>query len=289
MPGSTRRFPFLIPVPRNVRTLRATVSSAGSELGSVQIELRQLATTSRIIAGISSELSLDSLSALGSAGAVRVVYPRLDDLPQSWAGYDGVDAVIVHDTSFQQLRSDQVAALEGWVATGGALVFTGGAAALQHAPRTRPPAARGDHRSYREGRDRRGTRRRRGPAARPGTGRDCRLAADAGTHRCRGRPPSTRRSEPAGSGIDLVPRLRPDNGVLRLVGRGARLLADAPGRRQAADHGRRGPFRDGRSLDQPGSSPPLPFRIPPSPPSSPSSPRTSRSSRRFSWAVPGGG
>jgi hypothetical protein len=132
--GSTRRFPFLIPVPRNVRTLRATVTSSGSELGGIEVELRQLTTTSRIIAGISSELSLDALSALGSAGSVRVVYPRIDDLPQSWAGYDGVDAVIVHDTSFQQLRSDQVAALEGWVATGGVLVFTGGAAALQHEP-----------------------------------------------------------------------------------------------------------------------------------------------------------
>ncbi len=57
----------------------------------------------------------------------------MDDLPQSWAGDDGVDAVIVHDTSFQQLRSDQVDALERWVVTGGVLVFTGGASALQDA------------------------------------------------------------------------------------------------------------------------------------------------------------
>ena len=132
--GSTRRIPFVIPVPRNVRTLRATVTASGSELGSLEVELRQLSTTSRIIAGISSELSLDALTALGGEGAVRVVYPRVDDLPQSWAGYDGVDAVVVHDTSFQQLRSDQVTAIEGWVATGGVLVFTGGAAALQHEP-----------------------------------------------------------------------------------------------------------------------------------------------------------
>jgi hypothetical protein len=45
-----------------------------------------------------------------------------------------VDAVIVHDTYFQQLRSDQVEALERWVVTGGVLVFTGGASALQHEP-----------------------------------------------------------------------------------------------------------------------------------------------------------
>jgi hypothetical protein len=132
--GSTRRFPFVIPVPRNVRMLRATVTSQGVEAGSLEVELRPMTTTSRIIAGISSELSLDNLSSLGGAGSFRVVYPRVDDLPHSWAGYDGVDAVIVHDTYFQQLRSDQVAALERWVVTGGVLVFTGGAAALQHEP-----------------------------------------------------------------------------------------------------------------------------------------------------------
>jgi len=133
--GSTRRIPFLIPIPRSVRTLRATVSSQGITAGSLEIELRSMTTSSRIVAGISSELSLDGLSALaGSAGMLRVVYPRVDDLPVSWAGYDAVDAVIVHDTSFQQLRADQVTALERWVVTGGVLVFTGGAAALQHEP-----------------------------------------------------------------------------------------------------------------------------------------------------------
>jgi hypothetical protein len=132
--GTTRRFPYVIPVPRSVRRLQATVTSRGVEVGSLDMDLRHLTTTSRIIVGISSELSLDNLAALGSAGSLRVVYPRVDDLPRSWAGYDGVDAVIVHDTYFQQLRSDQVTALEGWVATGGVLVFTGGASALQHQP-----------------------------------------------------------------------------------------------------------------------------------------------------------
>lgn len=133
--GSTRRFPFVIPLPRDVRTLQAAVTSQGTEVGSLQVELRPLSTASRIVAGISSDLSLDSISALGgSAGSLRVVYPRVDDLPQAWAGYDGVDAVIVHDTYFQQLRADQVDALERWVVTGGVLVFTGGAAALQHEP-----------------------------------------------------------------------------------------------------------------------------------------------------------
>jgi hypothetical protein len=133
--GTTRRIPFLVPIPRSALSLKATVSSQGVDVGGLEVELRPMTTTARIVAGVSSDLSLDGLSALpGSSGTLRVVYPRVDDLPQVWAGWDGVDAVIVHDTSFQQLRSDQVTALERWVLTGGILVFTGGAAALQHEP-----------------------------------------------------------------------------------------------------------------------------------------------------------
>ena len=133
--GATRRLSFIIPFPRDVSTLQAVVRSQAAELGRFQADLRPLATPNRIVAGISSDLSFDGLSVIGgSASPLRVVYPRLDDLPQGWAGYDGVDAVVVHDTYFQQLRTDQVDALERWVVTGGVLVFTGGAAALQHEP-----------------------------------------------------------------------------------------------------------------------------------------------------------
>ncbi|MGA2614907.1 MAG: hypothetical protein ABSG38_15830 [Spirochaetia bacterium] len=131
--GATSRFPFVIPLPRNVRAVHASVTSQGVEVGSLDIETRSLTTQSRIVVGISSDLSLDAVSALGgSDGSLRVVYPRLDDLPRSWPGYDGVDAVIVHDTYFRQLRSDQLDAIQRWVLGGGVLVFTGGAAALQH-------------------------------------------------------------------------------------------------------------------------------------------------------------
>ena len=133
--GATRRLPFIIPFPRDVYSLEAVVKSPATELGSFKTDLRPLVTPNRILAAVSSDLSFDGLSAVGgTASPLRVVYPRLDDLPQGWAGYDGVDAVVVHDTYFQQLRSDQVDALERWVVTGGVLVFTGGAAALQHEP-----------------------------------------------------------------------------------------------------------------------------------------------------------
>jgi hypothetical protein len=132
--GATRRIPFVVPMARGVRSLRVAVSSNGAEVARQEMDLRTLATTDRLVAGISSELSLDMVSALSSPNeAVRLVYPRVDDLPESWAGYDAVDMVVVHDTAFQQLRAAQVAALERWVVTGGSLVFTGGTDALQHA------------------------------------------------------------------------------------------------------------------------------------------------------------
>jgi hypothetical protein len=132
--GATRRIPLTVPFPRDARALVLTVSTQEEELTRDEVDLRSVVTTDRVIAAISSELSLDALSGLSANGdALRVVYPRVDDLPEAWAGYDGVDMVIVHDTYFQQLRPSQAGALENWVATGGTLVFTGGAAALQHA------------------------------------------------------------------------------------------------------------------------------------------------------------
>ena len=130
--GATRRIPFVIPIPRGARSLKIAVSANGVEVSHQEVDLRALATSDRLVAGISSELSLDMVSALSGPDApVRLVYPRVDDLPESWAGYDSVDMVVVHDTAFQQLRAAQAAALEGWVVTGGSLVFTGGTDALQ--------------------------------------------------------------------------------------------------------------------------------------------------------------
>lgn len=132
--GATRRVPFVIPIARGARSLRVAVSSKGVEIARQEVDMRSVATTDRLVAAVSSELSLDMVSSLSEPGnAVRLVYPRVDDLPESWAGYDAVEMVVVHDTSFQRLRATQVAALERWVVTGGTLVFTGGTDALQHA------------------------------------------------------------------------------------------------------------------------------------------------------------
>ncbi len=133
--GGLRRLSFVVPVPSDARTLTASVlDAAGQRLAGADVDLREAAVPDRLVAAVSSTLSLDALAGLsGTSGAVRVVYPRVDDLPDSWGGYDGLDMVVVHDTYFRQLREAQVSALERWVVAGGVLVFTGGAAGLQHA------------------------------------------------------------------------------------------------------------------------------------------------------------
>jgi hypothetical protein len=132
--GATRRIPFVIPVRRDERSLRVRVLSRGVEIARDDVDLRSVGGPDRLVAAVAGDLSLDSLAGLSEPGsAVRVVYPRVDDLPESWAAYDGISTLVVHDTSFQQLRAAQVAAIERWVVSGGTVVFTGGADALAHA------------------------------------------------------------------------------------------------------------------------------------------------------------
>ena len=133
-PGGTRRIPFVIPVRRDERTLRVRVVSRGVEIAHDDVDLRSIGSPDRLVAAVASEISLDALAGLSEPGsAVRIVYPRVDDLPESWAAYDGISTLVVHDTSFQQLRAAQVAAIERWVVSGGTVVFTGGTDALAHA------------------------------------------------------------------------------------------------------------------------------------------------------------
>jgi hypothetical protein len=132
--GGTRRVPFVIPFPADARTLSVSVVAGAVTLASTTVDLRPAVTEDRVVAAVSSTLSLDAIAGLSSgASTVRVTYPRVDDLPDSWAGYDGVDMVVVHDTYFRALRDTQAAALVRWVTAGGSVVFTGGAGALQHA------------------------------------------------------------------------------------------------------------------------------------------------------------
>ena len=132
--GGLKRLPFIVPVPPEARALQVTVTAGAETLAEADVDLRSAATPDRLVAAVSSTLSLDSLTGMSTTGnAVRVVYPRLDDLPDAWGGYDGLEMVVVHDTYFRQLRESQVSALQRWVVSGGVVVFTGGAGGLQHA------------------------------------------------------------------------------------------------------------------------------------------------------------
>jgi hypothetical protein len=128
---SRRRFSFEAPVESAPQPAVVRVTTGGEseprELARLEIDLRRIAVGDRLIVAVSSEIAFDFLAREGA----RVVYPHAENLPESWAGWSGVDLVVVRDTAFHRLGAAQVAALERWVQAGGTIVFTGGAAALQ--------------------------------------------------------------------------------------------------------------------------------------------------------------
>ena len=128
---SRRRFSFAAPVapsPRPaVARVTAVVDGEPRELAHVEVDLRRLGVSDRLVVAVSSEIAFDFLAQEGA----RVVYPHAENLPESWAGWSGVSLVVMHDTALHRLGAAQVAALGRWVQAGGTIVFTGGAAALQ--------------------------------------------------------------------------------------------------------------------------------------------------------------
>jgi hypothetical protein len=126
---SRKRLFFVVPISTTLRPVVVRVDSGGSEIARTVVDVGGMIEGNGIVVAVSSELSLDYLS--GLLNEARVVYPHVDNLPESWAGYDGVDVVVVHDMAFQGLRRNQVNALEQWVFAGGTLVVSGGPAALQ--------------------------------------------------------------------------------------------------------------------------------------------------------------
>jgi hypothetical protein len=128
---SRRRFSFAAPITTALRpavvTLTAGEGDELAELARLQIDVRRMAVSDRLVVAVSSEIAFDFLAREGS----RIVYPHAENLPDSWAGWSGADLVVVRDTAFHRLGEAQAAALESWIRTGGTAVFTGGAAALQ--------------------------------------------------------------------------------------------------------------------------------------------------------------
>jgi hypothetical protein len=126
---SRKRFFFCVPVPSSFRPIVVRVEAGGAEVSRRRIDMSETIGVERLVVAVSSVLSLDFLTEFQPG--LRVAYPHVENLPENWAGYDGVEAVFIHDTAFQNLRPSQVSALKRWVFTGGNLVCSGGPAALQ--------------------------------------------------------------------------------------------------------------------------------------------------------------
>ena len=63
---------------------------------------------------------------LDLAGELEVGNTAWDELPDSWLGWDGVDAVMLGDAGFAAASSEQMRALLTWVHLGGTVIIPGG-------------------------------------------------------------------------------------------------------------------------------------------------------------------
>ena len=90
-----------------------------------EIDLRTLSSPDRLIVVFSDEPALDSLASV-APGKARVVYQTLDELPTRWDALDAVDLIALRNVSLAPLRSEQMEALQQWLARGGRLLVTGG-------------------------------------------------------------------------------------------------------------------------------------------------------------------
>lgn len=65
----------------------------------------------------------------GDPGEIQVGHAQWDGLPESWLGWEGVDAVVLGDAGFATASPQAVEALLQWIELGGMLVVPGGALA----------------------------------------------------------------------------------------------------------------------------------------------------------------
>ena len=126
LPGDSRkRFHFTVFLKSFSRPLVVRVRAGGRTVAGQAISLRSGVTNARMVLALGRDLDLDYLN--DEAGRrLRVLYPRPERLPNHWAGYDGVAALILHGTSLEGLHARQYQALVKWLAGGGVLAVSGG-------------------------------------------------------------------------------------------------------------------------------------------------------------------
>ena len=81
------------------------------------------------VVGYRQTIHYQPLSRNGDQGRIWVGHADWDGLPESWLGWEGVDAVVLGDAGFATASPQAVEALLQWVELGGMLVVPGGALA----------------------------------------------------------------------------------------------------------------------------------------------------------------
>ena len=126
LPGASRkRFHFTIYLKNFSEPIEIMIVSGARELARETLDLRAGVTNARMILVLGRDADLDYLND-DRGRRLRVLYPRMERLPEHWAGYDGVAALVVHGLSLEGLTTRQHAALGKWLAGGGILAVSGG-------------------------------------------------------------------------------------------------------------------------------------------------------------------
>ena len=123
--GSRKRIYFTIYLKSFSQPLEIRILSEGSTIAQRSIDLRAGVTNARIVLALGRDADLDYLND-DRGRRLRVLYPRMERLPEHWAGYDGVAALVLHGLSLEGLSSRQHSALTKWLARGGILAVSGG-------------------------------------------------------------------------------------------------------------------------------------------------------------------
>ena len=123
--GSRKRFHFTVYLKSFSRPIEVRVVAGGRERARERIDLRNGVTNARIVLVLGRDADLDYLND-ETGRRLRVLYPRVERLPERWFGYEGVAALVLHGLSLEGLSARQYSALTKWLAGGGILAVSGG-------------------------------------------------------------------------------------------------------------------------------------------------------------------
>jgi hypothetical protein len=123
---SRKRFTFIVMLRGFTQPLVIRLTDqSGASVYTREIDLRTLHSPDRLVVVCSNEPVLDSLADV-APGKARLVYLNLDELPARWDALDAVDLIALRNLTLAPLRSEQMQALQQWIARGGRLLVTGG-------------------------------------------------------------------------------------------------------------------------------------------------------------------